>query len=55
VGEHCASCRRRVQPQWGFCPSCGAAAKRSAAEAHAFEHKKRPRKDPPSQILRRAS
>ena len=23
VGEHCEGCRRRVHPQWAFCPFCG--------------------------------
>ncbi|HEY6195192.1 MAG TPA: ATPase, T2SS/T4P/T4SS family [Candidatus Eisenbacteria bacterium] len=56
VGEHCPSCNRRVEAQWGFCPTCGTAAKRSAAESpkrdgrkHSFAREK------PSGELRRAS
>lgn len=26
VGEHCEHCKRRVAPDWTFCPFCGAAA-----------------------------
>jgi hypothetical protein len=35
VGEHCESCRRRFNPEWDFCPFCGAgrAAKRGGAQA----------------------
>jgi type IV pilus assembly protein PilB len=32
VGEHCASCHRRVEPKWLFCPTCGAVAKPSVAQ-----------------------
>jgi len=54
VGEHCGQCKRRMEPKWGFCPTCGTAARRSAAEAHRFEPRRRP-KDTPSGQFRRAS
>jgi type IV pilus assembly protein PilB len=55
VGEHCPTCKRRVEAKWAFCPTCGTQAKHSAAEVHRIEPKKRPHKDPPSQVMRRAS
>ncbi len=56
VGEHCPSCHRRVEGQWGFCPTCGTAAKRSAAESAKHDGRKHAfaREKPPTE-LRRAS
>ena len=56
VGEHCANCHRRVEPKWGFCPTCGTAAKRSAAETAKAEGRSRVvRLDNPTNSARRAS
>jgi type IV pilus assembly protein PilB len=56
VGEHCANCHRRVEAKWQFCPTCGAAAKRSAAESAKAQGKTRlvPRDSPSGQFRRSA-
>jgi type IV pilus assembly protein PilB len=40
VGDHCESCRHRLQPSWGFCPFCGSDA--SGADAAAASHHRAP-------------
>jgi RNA polymerase subunit RPABC4/transcription elongation factor Spt4 len=61
VGEHCSGCKRRMAEGWTFCPTCGAAAKRSAADRSVRElgnsgaRKRSDTLDTPSGPLRRAS
>jgi RNA polymerase subunit RPABC4/transcription elongation factor Spt4 len=61
VGEHCSGCSRRMEEDWTFCPTCGAAAKRSAADrsvrelGHGGVKKRSEPADSPSGPLRRAS
>jgi type IV pilus assembly protein PilB len=48
VGEHCERCRRRMAPEWAFCPYCGVdsarqEAKPVAEEAEAIDRRKAPR------------
>ncbi len=62
IGEHCSGCSRRMEEAWTFCPKCGNAAKRSAADrpvrelggASSGKQRANPR-DTPSGPLRRAS
>ena len=61
VGEHCSGCKRRMEEGWTFCPTCGATAKRSAADrsardlGHGGAKKRAEPLDSPSGPLRRAS
>jgi type IV pilus assembly protein PilB len=55
VGEHCGGCKRRMEANWAFCPTCGAAARMSAADSLKPTLKKRPPRDTPSGLFRRAS
>ena len=56
VGEHCGGCKRRMEANWAFCPTCGAAARMSAADTVKSATKKRLQPhDTPSGLFRRAS